>query len=401
MHADVTKVRQCLFNLLSNASKFTEKGTIRLRVSRTASAGRDLLCFQVSDSGIGMTPEQLAKLFQAFSQADASTTRKYGGTGLGLALTRRFCQMMGGQVTVTSELGKGSTFSIQLPAEAPDQAEPAAAATAVPRANPPPGEAARAATPDGRETILVVDDEATAREIIRHHLTREGFHVVTAGSGQEALQLARQVRPRAITLDVMMPGMDGWAVLTALKKDPDLCDIPVLMCTMLDDRNMGFSLGASEFLPKPIDRNRLTAILRKYGKGPAPGQVLLVEDDAATREMMARVLHKEGWAVAEAENGLVALARVAAQRPDLILLDLMMPQMDGFTFAQEFRKVDAYRAIPIVVLTAKELTADDHRRLSGRVESIMQKGARSGEELVREMGDLLNRCLRPTQPTRS
>jgi CheY-like chemotaxis protein len=196
----------------------------------------------------------------------------------------------------------------------------------------------------------------------------------------------------------MMPGMDGWAVLTTLKKDPDLCDIPVLMCTMLDDRNLGFSLGASEFLAKPIDRNRLTTILRKYGQGPAPGQVLLVEDDAATREMMTRMLHKEGWAVAEAENGLVALARVAAHRPDLILLDLMMPQMDGR--AQEFRKVEAYR-YPHCVLTAKDLTADDHRRLSGQVESILQKGTRSGEDLVREMGDLLKRSLRPQKAAKS
>jgi signal transduction histidine kinase/DNA-binding response OmpR family regulator len=396
MHADVTKVRQCLFNLLSNASKFTEKGTIRLRASREAAAGRDLVCFQVSDSGIGMTPAQLGKMFQAFSQADASTTRKYGGTGLGLALTRRFCQMMGGDVSVTSELGKGSTFSIRLPAEVPEQV-PATAATASdsPAAGPPAREAASTvASPDGTATILVVDDEATAREIMRHYLTREGLHVVTAGSGPEALELARKVRPHAITLDVMMPGMDGWAVLTALKKDADLCDIPVLLCTMLDDRNMGFSLGASEYLAKPIDRNRLTTILRKYGPGSTPGRVLLVEDDAATREMMGRMLRKERWEVAEAENGRVALTRVAARRPDLILLDLMMPQMDGFEFAQEFRKVEAYRSIPIIVLTAKELTAEDHRRLSSQVESIMQKGGRSGEALMRELGDLLGTCLR-------
>jgi signal transduction histidine kinase/DNA-binding response OmpR family regulator len=399
MRADVTKVRQCLFNLLSNASKFTEKGTIRLRVSREAANGHDVLAFHVSDSGIGMTPEQLGKLFQAFSQADASTTRKYGGTGLGLALTRRFCQMLGGDVSVTSELGKGSTFTVRLPAEATEEAEMTTdAASASPAVKVPSG---ATLSLDGRDTILVVDDEATAREIMRHHLTREGFHVVTASSGPEALQLARQVRPRAITLDVMMPGMDGWAVLTTLKKDPDLCDIPVLMCTMLDDRNLGFSLGASEFLAKPIDRNRLTTILRKYGQGAAPGQVLLVEDDAATREMMTRMLHKEGWAVAEAENGLVALARVAAHRPDLILLDLMMPQMDGFAFTQEFRKVEAYRNIPIIVLTAKELTADDHRKLSGQVESILQKGARSGEDLVREIGDLLKRSLRPQKATKS
>ena len=392
MNSDVTKVRQCLFNLLSNASKFTEKGVIRLRVSREASAGGDMLQFEVSDSGVGISREQLAKLFQAFSQADASTTRKYGGTGLGLALTRRFCQMMGGDVVVTSDVGKGSTFTIRLPADAPApvQAAPAGAGLAAgvaERTVPVPSR-------DGRDTILVVDDEASARDLMTHHLVREGFHVVTASNGQEALQLARQIRPSAVTLDVMMPGMDGWAVLTALKKDTELCDIPVLMCTMLDDRNMALSLGASEFLDKPIDRDRLKRVLRRYSNGSKRGRVLLVEDDAGTREMMARVLDKEGWIVAEAENGRVALQSVARERPDLILLDLMMPEMDGFAFAQELRSVEAHRSIPIIVLTAKELTAEDHRRLNGHVTSILQKGAQSSAELGREMRDVLNSTLR-------
>ncbi len=395
MNSDITKVRQCLFNLLSNASKFTANGTIGLRVRREVRSGGDGLSFVVSDTGIGITPDQLGRLFQPFSQADASTTRKYGGTGLGLALTRRFCEMLGGEVSVTSEPGQGSSFTLHLPADAP-VTEPAPAADAAPApadAAAPPASVPRVVGPpppaDGRSTILVVDDELSAREIIKRHLTREGFDVVTASSGEEALELARQLRPSAVTLDVMMPGMDGWAVLTALKKDPVLRDIPVLMCTMLDDRHMGLSLGAADFLDKPVDRQRLAAMLHRYAHGSKPGRILLVEDDVDARAIMARVLRKKGWSVAEAGDGVAGLERAAESRPDLILLDLMMPLMDGFTFATELRKTEAYRSIPIVVLTAKDLTADDYERLVGHVSSIQHKGARSGEDLAAELRGLL------------
>ncbi|MBI2754684.1 MAG: response regulator [Betaproteobacteria bacterium] len=393
MHADVTKVRQCLFNLLSNACKFTERGAIRLRVTREAIAGGDVLRFQVSDSGIGMTPGQMANLFQAFAQADASTTRKYGGTGLGLALTRRFCQNMAGDVTVSSQVGKGSTFTMQLPAEVPEPAESGAVAEIPAAAQPAPAlEAvvAAAPSPGDRNTILVVDDDPDVRQLLQRYLSREGFQVLTAAGGEEGLRLARQMRPRAITLDVMMPGMDGWAVLTDLKKDPELAMIPVLLCTILDDRGMGFALGASEFLTKPIDRNHLVALLRKHARGQTPGKVLLVEDDADAREMLARLMQKEGWVVAEAENGRMALERVAAGRPELILLDLMMPELDGFEFVNELRKVEANRSIPIIVVTARDLTPEDHRRLNGHVEAILQKGGRSSDDLLREISGLIS-----------
>ena len=391
MHADVTKVRQCLFNLLSNACKFTERGTIGLRVTRDAVAGCDVLRFEVSDSGIGMTPAQMTNLFQAFAQADASTTRKFGGTGLGLALTRRFCQRMGGDVTVSSQLGKGSTFTMQLPAEVPEPAESAAVAE-IPAAQPAPALEAVVATapsPGDGNTILVVDDDPDVRQLLQRHLSREGFRVLTAAGGEEGLRLAREARPRAITLDVMMPGMDGWEVLTALKKDPDLAAIPILLCTILDDRSMGFALGASEFLTKPIDRNHLVALLRKHARGQSPGRVLLVEDDAVAREMLARLMQKEGWLVAEAENGRIALEHIAEGRPELILLDLMMPELDGFEFVNEFRKIEANRSIPIIVVTAKDLTPEDHRRLNGHVEAILQKGGRSSDDLLREISGLV------------
>ncbi|MBI3932741.1 MAG: response regulator [Acidobacteria bacterium] len=396
MHADVTRVRQVLFNLLSNASKFTERGTIRLEVNReTAADGVEWVTFAVEDSGIGLTPEQLGKLFQAFTQADASTSRKYGGTGLGLVISRRFCQMMGGDITVTSEHGHGSRFVVRLPRKVADRKAPAVeppARIAVPEAAPRPS-VPSAAEPVA--TVLVVDDDPNARELMERGLLREGFRVVTASAGEEGLRLAKQVRPDVITLDVLMPGMDGWAVLRALKNDPEISDIPVIMVTMVDDKDMGSALGAADFLPKPIDRERLVSLLRKYQCHPGP--VLIVEDDPSTREMMRRTLEQDGWTVHEAENGRVGLERVAAQVPGLILLDLMMPEMDGFEFAAELRKNDAWRKIPVVVVTAKDVSAEERMRLDGNVKKIFQKAALTREELAREIRLL----ARPAQAHRT
>jgi signal transduction histidine kinase/DNA-binding response OmpR family regulator len=389
MHADVTKVRQCLFNLLSNACKFTERGSIRLRVARQLVAGRDVMRFEVADSGIGMTPQQVDNLFEAFAQADASTTRKYGGTGLGLALSRHFCRRMGGDITVQSALGEGSTFTMDLPVQVGDAALGEAAVKPESEASPPP---IAIYSPHDDTAVLVIDDDPDVRQLLQRHLSAEGFRVLTAAGGEEGLRIARQVRPRAITLDIMMPGMDGWSVLSELKKDPDLAHVPILLCTILDDRNMGFALGASEFLTKPVDRNQLVALLRKHARGHTPsGRVLLVEDEPVSRQMLARLMQKEGWAVTEAENGRVALERLAAERPGLILLDLMMPVLDGFEFVNEMRKIEANRSIPIIVVTAMDLTPEDHRRLSGHVEAILRKGGRSANELLREISLVVGR----------
>jgi PAS domain S-box-containing protein len=383
MRADLTKVRQALFNLLSNASKFTERGTITLEVARDRDDGRTWVSFRVSDTGIGMTTGQLGRLFQPFTQADASTTRKYGGTGLGLAITRRFCQMMGGDVVVQSEPGRGSTFTIRLPAEVPDR-----------RPGPTPAEEAGASAGAGSgqgSLVLVIDDDPTVRELMCRSLKKEGFRVVGAASGDEGLLLARQVRPEAITLDVMMPGMDGWAVLAALKSDPELADIPVIMMTIVDNKNLGYALGAADYLTKPIDRDRLAAVLKKHHRDRARGTALIVEDDEASRHLVRQMLEDDGWGVVEAENGQVGLDRVAAARPDLILLDLMMPELDGFGFASELRRHESWRSIPIVVLTAKDLTEEDRNRLNGKVDQILQKGMYTRDDLIgavrRELAD--------------
>jgi signal transduction histidine kinase/DNA-binding response OmpR family regulator len=383
LRADLTKVRQALFNLLSNACKFTTQGTITLSTTHETVDGAAWLTFRVSDSGIGMSPEQMGKLFQAFSQAEASTTRQYGGTGLGLAITKHFCQMMGGDITVESKVGQGSTFTIRLPAE-----------VSGPKAQSAPSiEAKSEAPPEGTSPVLVIDDDPRVRELLQRFLSKEGFQVVSASGGEEGLCLAKQLRPTAITLDVMMPGMDGWAVLTALKADPDLANIPVIMLTIVDDKNLGYALGAADYLTKPVDRDRLVAILQKYRREDPSRPVLVVEDDAATREMLRRMLDKEGWRVTDAEHGRVALERIAAHRPALILLDLMMPEMDGFQFVEEVRTQEAWRSIPIVVVTAKDLTEEDRLRLNGYVEKILQKGAYSREALLTEVRDLVASCV--------
>jgi hypothetical protein len=375
MRADLTKVRQALFNLLSNACKFTDHGTISLLVSRDSHEAPESIVFSVRDTGIGMTAEQIARLFEAFAQADAATTRKYGGTGLGLALSRRLCRMMGGDVTVESKAGRGSTFTIRLPAQVAEAVEEPATPAAPPE---------RETT--GIGTVLVIDDEAAVRDLMQRFLTREGFRVVVAAGGEEGLRRARELRPDAITLDVMMPGMDGWAVLSALKAAPDLADIPVIMLTIVDDRNLGYALGAADYLTKPIDRERLVAVLRQHRRDLP---VLVVDDDAEVRALFRRMLEPDGYAVMEAPNGRAALERLREITPGVILLDLMMPEMDGFEFVAEFRRHEAWRAIPIVVVTAKDLSHDDRQRLNGYVERILQKGAYGREQLLAEVRELV------------
>ena len=380
MHADVTRVRQVLFNLLSNASKFTERGTVTLEAARETPGQRPEVVFRVTDTGIGMAPEQQARLFQAFTQADASTSRRYGGTGLGLVISRRICQMMDGDISVESEVGKGSVFTVRLPAAVPGRRTPPSPRTEV------PVEASLAAlVSQGTDTVLVIDDDESAREILARGLAKEGFRVLGAASGEEGVKLAREHRPDVITLDILMPGMDGWSVLRMLKHDPQVADIPVVLITMVDGRDMGKALGAADYLSKPIDRERFAAVLRKYKCGAPPCPVLVVEDDSATRELMRRTLSGQGWTVCEAKNGLDALAVIRRSRPDLIFLDLMMPEMDGFEFVEQLRGNSEWRAIPVVVVTAKELTSEDRERLSGNVRSILQKGALSNEELAREI----------------
>ena len=373
MHADLTKVRQVLFNLLSNACKFTDKGCVSLLVQREELSDSAWLSFEIRDTGIGLTPEQQGRLFQEFSQADSDTARKYGGTGLGLALSRRLSRLMGGEIAVQSEAGKGSRFTARLPAEV---GKVRAAAS-------------EAASNTG--TVLVIDDEAVVRDLMQRFLSKEGFRVMTAANGEDGLSLAQAHRPDAITLDVMMPGMDGWTVLSRLMADPQLADIPVIMLTIVDDKRMGYALGASEYLTKPIDRERLIALLAKYRRDLP---VLVVDDDAAIRGLLRRILEDEGYTVSEAQNGRAALERMGEQMPGAILLDLMMPEMDGFEFLSTLHGREGWRQVPVVIITAKDLTVEDRARLNGSVVRILQKGTHDKDELLAEVRALLGTSMR-------
>jgi signal transduction histidine kinase/DNA-binding response OmpR family regulator len=389
-HQDLTKLRQCLFNLLSNAAKFTHDGTITLHIERTVEAGMDWLTLAVSDTGIGIPADKIDHVFEEFTQADDSTTRDYGGTGLGLAISRRFCELLGGSLRAASETGKGSTFTIRIPATLPGTKSqtPSAGTPAITETEL---EALREAGPG--TTVLVIDDDPEACEIIERYLTKDGYSVATAASGEQGLRLAHEIQPAAITLDVMMPEMDGWSVLRALKADPLLRTIPVIMLSMIDDRTRGYSLGAVDYLTKPVDREQLNKTLsRYYCAEDDTCPVLLVEDDAETREVMARTLEKAGWTVSEAGNGQEALDIMSDLHPRLILLDLMMPVMDGFDFLTAMRARPEWQHIPVIVITAKDLTADVRDRLNGRVEEIVEKSAYTREQLLQRVSEAVAKC---------
>ena len=363
-YTDRTKLKQSLLNLLSNAGKFTHDGRVKLEVRPALTE----ISFIVSDTGIGMTEEQQGRLFQAFSQADASTTRQYGGTGLGLAISRHFCEMLGGSIAVESAPGRGSTFTITLS----DRGRAAPAAAAIPQG------AEHAAL------VMVVDDDPNARDLLASTVRREGYRVIKATDGEAALALAREWHPDVITLDVLMPRMDGWAVLTAIKSDPELAEIPVVIVTVLADRGIAVSLGAAEFLTKPVDRARLAATIRQNVHGT--GVVLVVDDEPESRRLARRHLEKLGWEVDEAEEGTDALHWLSQNpRPAMILLDLLMPGMNGFAFLEEIAKHAEWRLIPVVILTAMPLGAAERELLAGRTREVIAKGAEDLAAVLRRI----------------
>jgi signal transduction histidine kinase/CheY-like chemotaxis protein len=380
MRSDQTKLRQNLFNLLSNAAKFTRQGQITLSARRLTRDDGDWLEFKVSDTGIGMTEAQLGKLFQAFAQAEASTSRDYGGTGLGLAITRQFCKMLGGDVAVESTPGAGSVFTIMLPAACPD----ATAEAAETASRPSPAGATRG-------TVLIIDDDHATHDLLERDLSDQGYKVLHALSGRAGLKVAKAARPDLITLDIIMPDLDGWSVLKALKDDPELREIPVVLATIMADRDMGFALGAADFVTKPFERDLLMQAVNRHRRGDGSAQVLIVDDDAKTRNMLRRTLQKEGWTVAEAADGREALNQLERSRPALLLLDLTMPGMDGFAVLERMRRSQAWRDIPVIVVTAKDLTRGEIDRLNGRVVKVLQKGAYQRRDLLADIHALIAR----------
>ncbi len=371
---DPMRLRQILLNLLSNACKFTKQGKVTLRVRKVVD-GRNWIEFAVADTGIGMTPEQQAKLFEEFTQGDSSTARQYGGTGLGLAITRKLARMMGGEVKVTSELGKGSVFSVRLPGSADSLAKTSIAS-----------DDSRGPSTD---CVLVIDDDATARELISDYLKAEGFSVVAASGGFEGLKLAKELRPTVITLDVMMPDLDGWSVMAALRQDTELAEIPVIMVTIVDEHRRGIALGAAGYLTKPIDRERLHRLVGRFRASTPPTRVLLVEDDEIQRDRIRGWLEGQQWMVQEAANGREALAHLQEDKPDVILLDLMMPEMDGFAVVAALQKKVGWRNIPVIVITSRDLDATDRERLNSGVQSVLVKETFRPADLVERIRRLV------------
>jgi PAS domain S-box-containing protein len=382
MHSDQVKLRQCLINLLSNASKFTEGG----RVTLTAEPGRDAMgrrqiAFHVTDTGIGMNSEQLSRLFTRFTQADASTTRRFGGTGLGLAITRAFCTLLGGEIGVESEEGRGTTFTIRVPVDMRETGpEPDAERTAY---QLPPDDEAR----NTAGLVLIVDDDPASRELLSRFVVRDGFAVRCAHDGAEGLRLAREFRPTAILLDVMMPRMDGWSVLSALKADPDLAEIPVVMVSIVQERALAVSLGAADYLIKPVQWHRLRTVLDRYR---APGAALVVEAEAEPRVELRRLLESEGWSVEEAGNSESALARLnhpgpAAPPVGLVLVAVPGPEGDGLSLVHQLRRNEAWKSLQVIALTGGGVAPAELEELRGQVRRVLPADDEPPEALLTEL----------------
>jgi CheY-like chemotaxis protein/anti-sigma regulatory factor (Ser/Thr protein kinase) len=379
METDVTKLRQTIVNLLSNAAKFTSNGTITLG----ASDDEGFMNFWVRDNGIGMTPAQVALLFTEFTQADASTTRKYGGTGLGLAICRSFARMLGGDVEVDSVAGEGSLFTLRLPVRG------AGRPAEVHELN-----VAKPVEAPAAPMVLVIDDNPDARELMARALRKDGYRVLMAADGYEGLRMAIEHRPVAITLDVEMPGLDGWQTLASIKAHPELMEIPVVMVTMVDDRSRGYALGVDEYLLKPVDRVALMHVLRGILNTERPGPVLIVDDEAPNRDLLRRLLQREGLSVVEAGDGAAALAALTSTTPALILLDITMPTMDGFEFLAEYERRGRPGDVPIVVLTALDLSPAQRKRLQMSVATVLGRGSVSSEALMTRIKQLIETPLR-------
>jgi PAS domain S-box-containing protein len=386
LHSDLTKLRQILLNLLSNAAKFTEESIVRLHAFAEAHDATTYCVIEVVDRGIGIPQEHQDRLFEAFEQADASTTREYGGTGLGLAITKRFTEMLGGTITVSSAVGEGSTFRVKLPVEVDEPIEDqdsAADSHTGPYALDSEARDLSQPIDDHAPSVLVIDDDPTVHELMRQFLHREGFAVHSATDGATGIEMARQYRPDVITLDVMMSEMDGWSVLGELKKVPEVADTPVIMVTIVSNKNLGYSLGASEYLLKPVNRGRLVEVLQGYVDTTSDRPVLIIEDDTTSREMLERTVELEGWSVSSATTGTEAIAKLEdGLLPSVILLDIMMPEMDGFGVLERLEERAEWAEIPVVVVSAADLTAEERNWLSAHVQQVLRKGEYTPQEVI-------------------
>jgi CheY-like chemotaxis protein len=375
VRADPLKVRQILINLLSNAAKFTEKGTVTLRASAVAgSHGMPEVRIEVQDSGPGIASQDHAKLFLPFSQVDGSATRKTGGSGLGLSICRHLVEMHGGQIGLTSTLGTGSTFYFTLPMQ------PLRKLTG------------SLGLPPDAPLILAIDDERQIVHLYERYLHGHGYRVIGVNDPTQAAAAARQHHPVAITLDVMMPGRDGWQVLAELKSDPDTRDIPVIMCTILEEQGKGFSMGATDYLMKPILEDDLVQALNRINKNGESREIMLIDIDPTDRRLVQRVLmdHPE-YRLVLIESGAKALTHIRARQPHAILLDLDMPDLDGFTLLETLRADPILVDIPVIILADGNLPEEQHTRLSLISQALLTKGLISEDELFKTLESSLKR----------
>jgi len=384
MQSDAVRVRQLLINLLSNACKFTENGEVRLDVRREQVEENASVYFEVYDTGIGIDAAKIPHLFEDFTQADPSTTRKYGGTGLGLAICRRLCSLMGGRITVTSELGEGALFTVQLPEWMEDTIQGEEAE----------GEEGGASFIASNGIILVVDGEHASRRDVARLLSGEGFDIFFAHSGLEGLEMVRELRPTIVLLDILLPDMDGWEVLNSIKSNQDTADIPVIITTIMSNKGQAFELGATDFLTKPVEKQRLISLTRDYA-GKSRGQVVLIVDDEQDDRLVARsALEKSGFEVMEAENGRQGLDKMREKSPDIVILDLMMPKMDGFEFLAQIRGDSQWNSLPVLILTAMDLSLEEKHILNGRVQGLLQKGGEMGQSIRERLRQRVDEVLR-------
>jgi signal transduction histidine kinase/DNA-binding response OmpR family regulator len=369
---DRDKVKQILMNLLGNAVKFTHSGTITV----TARSHHGTISVAVADTGIGIPEEALEHIFEEFQQVDSSTTRAYGGTGLGLTISRQLARLMGGDITVQSTLGVGSTFTFTL-SQHYAAAEPATRLTDVPA----PG--AATVMPEQAPVVLAIDDDPNVIYLLQENLSEAGYRVVGATDGAEGLQQARALQPFAILLDILMPHKDGWQVLHELKADVATRDIPVVLLSIVDQKDLGYRLGAFDYLLKPFDREAIVAALGRIS--PAHHHLLVVDDDPNVVDLVRQLLADQPYDIEAAVDGQAALEAMAQRQPDVILLDLLMPRLDGFGVLEYLHHTPRYRHIPVLVLTAKSCTAEEQARLRTRVRTVIQKQGLERDGLIQEV----------------
>lgn len=389
---DENKLKQILMNLLSNAAKFTEAG----RVTVTAHYHDGQVVMAVADTGIGIPETALRHIFEEFSQADSSTTRQYGGTGLGLSISRHLARLMGGEITVQSTVGKGSTFAVTFPLRY-GVTQPMASTAIAPR---PKAQAAppEHSGPGDHHVVLAIDDDPNMLYLLQENLSEMGYWVVGVERSEEGLQKARQLKPLAIILDILMPHKDGWRVLHELKADAATRDIPIIVLSIVDQKDLGYRLGAFDYLLKPFDREAILTALARLCPLPQ-SRLLVVDDDPHVVDLVQQLLEDQAHEITVARDGQEALEAIARQRPDVVLLDLLMPRLDGFDVIEALRHDARYQDIPIIVLTAKTLAAEEHTLLHQHVLKVVQKRGLGRDALIRELRAALRLYQSPPPQT--